>query len=186
MRFCPMTRVWHSCYNITAANCQQSANTANFLYFNLAKSGQMDLPFWHLWFCIVNCPCKAEVMHWSPSLHKADTEFLRKFGVSACSISKVILKISSVTSLLQYSCWEPTIHCRFINTLLRYDLLWWFAPEKNCVVLAAFWDKKSIFHLGQKEHWSLIRAIGWCFLCSALCLLQSFDVVLPSAKNQAE
>ena len=114
----------------------------------------MDLPFWHLWFCIVNCPCKAEVMHWSPSLHKADTEFLRKFGVSACSISKVILKISSVTSLLQYSCWEPTIHCRFINTLLRYDLLWWFAPEKNCVVLAAFWDKKSIFHLGQKEHWS--------------------------------
>ena len=45
------------------------------------------------------------------------------------------------------------------------------ALYKNGVLLAAFWDKISIFHLGQTEHSSVI-------VHSAL--LAAIDVVLPS------
>ena len=56
-------------------------------------------------------------------------------------------------------------------TWSRYDLLWWFCTWKNCVLLEAFWDKISIFHLGQTEH-CLTRCNGP--LCAQDCALISF------------
>ena len=46
---------------------------------------------------------------------------------------------------------ETDIYSKFVDILSRYDLFLWLVPEKNCVLLVAFWDKRSIFHLGQTE-----------------------------------
>ena len=53
---------------------------------------------------------------------------------------------------------------------------------KNCVLLAALWDKISILYLGQMEHCS-VRGDG--SLCARIALLlASFDVALPSEREK--
>ena len=69
-------------------------------------------------------------MHWSHPLQRTETELLWNFGVSTCSICKVILKFSSVTLRLQCPCWKPTIYHLFVDILSRYHLFWWLVPEK--------------------------------------------------------
>ena len=84
--------------------------------------------FLQQWFCSVTSPHSFEAIHWSHPLQRAETELLWKFGVSTCSICKVILKFSSVTLLLQCPCWKSTIYHRFVHILSRYALFWWLVP----------------------------------------------------------
>ena len=63
--------------------------------------------FLQMWFCNVTSPCMTEAMHWSQCWHKTETELLwnfGNFGVSTCSICKIILKFSSVTLWLFKRC----------------------------------------------------------------------------------
>ena len=59
--------------------------------------GKCNGQFLQQWFCSVRSPCITEVMYHSHPEHRAETELLWTFGVSTCSICKVILKLSSVT-----------------------------------------------------------------------------------------
>ena len=94
------------------------------------NSERMALPIWQRWFCTVGSPCIAEAIHWSLPYHKVEKLLFWKFGFSAFCLCKVILITSSVTKLLQCLCCQPTVHCLFVNILLRYDLFWWLVPEK--------------------------------------------------------
>ena len=98
-------------------------------YFN---SERMELLISQRWFCSVASPCITEAIHWSQPSHKEEKLLFWKFGVSAFCLCKVILKTSSVANRkrLQCLCCQPTIYCRFVDILSRYDLFWWLIPEK--------------------------------------------------------
>ena len=117
------------------------------------------------------CSCDFAVWNvWAPALleqftevlfsidwHRAEEELLHyrvsvKIGVCAadcfCSYFEVILKFSSVTKLLQCSCWKQTMYCHlsiYYQNMACLDSCNW----KNCNLLAAFWDSRRyllIFH----------------------------------------
>ena len=178
-KFRPTTQIWHCCYNDKAVI---GLNIGGKLDFNFTKSGKMQWPILQQWFCSVRSPYITAAIHGSHPSHRAETELLWNFGVNSCSICKVLLKFSFVTSRLQCPCWKLTIYRRFVHILSRYDLFWWLVPEKNRVLLAAFWDKISIFHLGQKEHSQ--RAVMVQSARRIALVLASFDGALPSARGK--
>ena len=94
-------------------------------------SERMEMPIWQRWFCSVGSPCIAEAIHWSQHSHKVEKFLPWIFGVRAFWFCKVILKTSSVTKRLKCLCCKPTIYCRFVDILPRYDLFWWLVPAKR-------------------------------------------------------
>ena len=129
-----------------------------FYFFSIlwvtAILAKCDSRFLQPWFCSVTSPCIFEVIHWSHPSHRAEIEFQWNFGVSICSIGKDILKFSSfihhcvaAVPLLETNNILPV--CQYIIEIcpVLTACTW-----KNRVLLAAFWDKILIFHLGQTEH----------------------------------
>ena len=102
--------------------------------------------FLQWWFCSVTSPCIFEAFRCSHPLHRAKSELLWNFGVSISFIGEDILKFTSVTLLLQYPCWKTTTYHRYIIEICRPVLM--ACTWKTRVLLVAFWDKISIFHLG--------------------------------------
>ena len=84
--------------------------------------------------------------------------------------------------------WQYIIYHLFVDILSRHDLFWWPVPEKIAICLqevAAFWDKISMFHLGQKEHCSAhVDLVMVHSAHSIVLLLASFDVVLPREREK--
>ena len=146
-RFGPTIRITQCAWNSDWLFMLIDSHWSNFNY------ERMELPIRQRWFCSVGSPCIAEAIHLSQPSHTVEKWLFCKFGVSAFCLCKVILKTSSVTKRLQCLCCQPTIYHQFVDILPKYDLLfWWLVPEKNRVLLAAFWVAISIFHLGQTEH----------------------------------
>ena len=141
-----------------------------------------DGRFLQRWFCSVTSPCIFEAIHWSHPSHRAETELLWKFGVSTCSICKVILKFSSVTLLLQCPCWKPTTYHRFVDILSRYALFWWLVPEKIAFCLQHS-ETKYRYFIWAKRSTARRAAMVHCARRIAL-LLASFDVALPSEREK--
>ena len=121
-------------------------------------------------------------MHRSHASHRAETELLWKFGVSTCSICKVILKFSSVILRLQCLCWKPTIYHRFADILSKYDLFWWLAPEKIEFCLQRSWTKYRCCIWAKRS--TARRAVMVHSARSIALLLASFDVALPSEREK--
>ena len=135
-----------------------------------------------LWFCSVISTCIFEAILWSHPSHRAETELLWNFGVSTCSICKVILKFSSVTLRLQCPCWKPTIYHRFVDILSRYDLFWWLVPEKIAFCLQHSGTKYRYF-IWAKRSTAYCAAMVHSARCIAL-LLAPFDFTLPSEREK--
>ena len=85
----------------------------------------------------------------------------------------VVYLLLSCNNELVITCYSVLLPCNNELIITCYCILLQvsMALYKNGVLLAAFWDKISIFHLGQTEHSSVI-------VHSAL--LAAIDVVLPS------
>ena len=135
-----------------------------------------------LWFCSVISTCIFEAILWSHPSHRAETELLWNFGVSTCSICKVILKFSSVTLRLQCPCWKPTTYHRFVDILSRYALLWWLVPEKIAFCLQHSGTKYRYF-IWAKRSTAYCAAMVHSARCIAL-LLAPFDFTLPSEREK--
>ena len=102
----------------------------------------MELPIWQRSSCSFGSPCIAEAIHWSQPSHRIQKWIFWKFGVCAFfSICKSYLDFSSVTNLklLQCPCCQPTTYHWFVDILSRYDLFWWFVPEK-CIWAKRPWS----------------------------------------------
>ena len=88
----------------------------------------------------------------------AETELLWIFGVSTCSMSKVILKFSWWNFIRHWAAAVPLLETDTISQgrVCRYIFEIWpvlmACTWKNRVLLAVYWDKISIFDLGQPEH----------------------------------
>ena len=124
-------------------------------------------PFLQWWFCSVKSPCIIEAIHWSHPLHRAEIEW--KFGVSTCSIGKdnnllliryldiFILHFVAAVPLLENDNLSPV--CGYIIEICPVLIA---CTWKNCVLLAAFWDKILIFHLGQADFNRAPLGTRWC------------------------
>ena len=115
--------------------------------------------FLQRWFCSVRSSCITEAMHWNHLLIDwAETELLWIFGVSTCSMSKVILKFSWWNFIRHWAAAVPLLETDTISQgrVCRYIFEIWpvlmACTWKNRVLLAVYWDKISIFDLGQPEH----------------------------------
>ena len=119
----------------------------------------MELSIWERWFCSVGSPCITEAIPWSKPSHRAEKWLFWKFGVGACYMCKVVLKFPPSQS----GCSASAANRQHITGLSIYDRLWPVfkcfdglylkkSRSANCVLLAAFWDRISIFHLGRTEN----------------------------------
>ena len=77
-------------------------------------------------------PCITAAMHWSHPSHKAETELLWNFGVSTCSIWKVILKFSRQLILLALYRMALTRERKNPNRIAReieiFSIFAWLVP----------------------------------------------------------
>ena len=144
--------------------------------FDFSDSEKMELPIWQRWFCSVSspCPCIAEELHWIHPSHRVEKWLFWLFGV--CAFFKL-----SWNFLRHLADAEPVLQTNNISPVCRYVIEIWpvmiACNWENCVLLGAFWDKISSFHLGQTEHRS---ALGEVHLTRRIALLlASFDVALP-------
>ena len=134
--------------------------------------------FLQRWFCSLRSSCITEAMHWSHPLHRAETELVTQYLQYLQSYLELfICHLTAAVPLLKIDNISPV--CRYvIETWAVLMACTW----KNSILLAAFWDKISIFHLGQMEH-CLVRGYGP--LCAQhRSLLASFDVALPSEREK--
>ena len=101
-------------------------------------------------FVGVRIPCITGAMHRSHPSHRAETELLWNFGVSTCSIAKLSRKfhpsLSDCSALA-----ENRQYITGLSIYYRIRPVLMACTWKYRVLLAAFWDKISIFHLGQTE-----------------------------------
>ena len=101
-------------------------------------------------------------MHWSHPSYRAETELPWNFGVSTSSTCKVVWNfishLAAAVRLLKTDNVSPI--CRYFVEIWAILMA---CTWKNRVLLAAVWDKISIFFLGQIEH-SLARRDG--LLCA--------------------
>ena len=134
----------------------------------------MQQPFSQSWFASVRSACITDELHWIHPLHTEETEFGQPLHCwsntlkSALTHSRkiAILKIWSQCLLFVQSYLEnflchqaaavPVLPTDNLSPVCRYITEIWpvlmACTWKNRVLLAAFWVKISIFHLGQTEH----------------------------------
>ena len=137
-----------------------------------------------IWQCgaTVGNHCIAEATHKSHPQNREQKWLFWKFGVGAFFMCKVILKFHlSLSGCSALAGNRQQITCLWIyyRDMISFDGL--ACTWKNRVLLAAFWDKISMFHLSQtKPVGAQLGALWWTLLRAAA----SFDVTLPSERKK--
>ena len=112
-------------------------------------------------FCSVRSPCITEVLHWRHPYHWEETELLWKFGVSTCTVLQYLQSYLELF-ICHLAAAMPLLKTDNISQVCRYIIETWpvlmSCTWKNHSLLAAFWDKISIFHYWSK--W-LTGQVGW-------------------------
>ena len=104
--------------------------------------------------------------------------YCETFWVSACSFAKLGWHFHQ----LLRGCWKPTMYQLFVDTLSRYDLFWWLAPEKIAFCLQHSGTKYRYFIWAKRS--TALCAVMVHSARSIALLLASFDVALPSEREK--
>ena len=118
------------------------------VWFNFAKCNDRVL---QRWFCSVRSPCSTEaitevILRIKPVTVKFWSQYLQYLERY---LEIFVRHLASAVPLLETDNILPI--CRYIIEILP---VWMACIRKNRDLLAAFWDKISMFHLGQTEHGS--------------------------------